>query len=58
MAKAMDFGIVVREFELQSCYYVNVRTNTLVKDMNHFILPAMVEIASLLFFWKDEFGIR
>ena len=39
--KAMDCGIVVSEFELQSCYYVHVRTNTLGKVMNHLILPAM-----------------
>ena len=41
MVKAMDCGIVVREFELQSCYYVHFRTNTLGKGMNSLILPAM-----------------
>ena len=34
MVKAMDGGIVVSEFELQSCYYVHFRANTLGKDMN------------------------
>ena len=34
MVKAMDFGIVVREFVLQSRYYVHFRTNTLGKGMN------------------------
>ena len=29
MVKAMDCGIVVREFVLQSCYYVHFRANTL-----------------------------
>ena len=41
MVKAMDCGIVVSEFVLQSRYYVHFRTNTLGKGMNPFILPAM-----------------
>ena len=41
MAKAMDCGIVVREFVLQSCYYVHFRANTLGKGMSPLILPAM-----------------
>ena len=41
MVKAMDCGIVVREFELQSRYYVHFRANTLGKGMNPLILPAM-----------------
>ena len=41
MVKAMDCGIVVNEFELQSRYYVHFRTNTLWKVMNPLILPAM-----------------
>ena len=41
MVKAMDCGIVVSEFELQSHYYVNFRANTLGKGMNPIILPAM-----------------
>ena len=41
MVKAMDNGIVVNEFELQSRYYVHFRTNTLGKGMNPFILQAM-----------------
>ena len=32
MVKAMECGIVVREFELQSCYYVHFRKNTLGKS--------------------------
>ena len=31
MAKVMDYGIVVSEFVLQSCYYVHFRVNTLRK---------------------------
>ena len=41
MVKAMDYGIVVREFVLQSRYYVHFRANTLGKGMNPLILPAM-----------------
>ena len=41
MAKAMDCGIVVREFVLQSRYYVHFRENTLGKGMNPLILPVM-----------------
>ena len=41
MVKAMDCGIVVREFVLQSRYYVHFRLNTLGKGMNPLILPAM-----------------
>ena len=31
----MDCGIVVREFVLQSRYYVHFRANTLGKDMSY-----------------------
>ena len=41
MVKAMDCGFVVREFVLQSRYYVHFRANTLGKGMNPLILPAM-----------------
>ena len=41
MVKEMDFGIVVREFELQSRYYVHFRANTLGKGISPLILPAM-----------------
>ena len=41
MLYAMDNGIVVSEFVLQSRYYVHFRTNTLEKGMNPHILPAM-----------------
>ena len=41
MVKAMDCGIVVREFVLQSRYYVHFRANTLGKGMNPLILQAM-----------------
>ena len=41
MVKAMDCEIVVSEFKFQSRYHVHFRKNTLGKDMNPFILPAM-----------------
>ena len=41
MVKAMDCGIVVREFVLQSRYYVHFRANTLGKGMNSLIPLAM-----------------
>ena len=41
VTKAMAFGIVVSEFELQSRDYVHFRANTLGKGLNPFILPAM-----------------
>ena len=41
MVKAMVCRIVVREFVLQSRYYVHFRANTLGKGMNPLILPPM-----------------
>ena len=41
MVKAMDRGIVVNEFLLQSGYYVHFRANTLGKGTNPLIFPAM-----------------
>ena len=37
--KVLDCGRKVREFKLQSYYYVHFRTNRLGKDMNHLSLP-------------------
>ncbi len=39
MVKAMNCGIVVREFVLQSRYYDHFRANTIGKGMNPLILP-------------------
>ena len=41
MVKAMDCGIVVSEFVLQSRYCVHFPPYTLEKGMNFLILPAM-----------------
>ena len=43
MVKVMNCGIVVREFILQSCYYVHFRANTLGKGMNPLILPPAMD---------------
>ena len=40
MVKALDCALVVREFVLQSRYYVHFQANTLGKGMNPLILPA------------------
>ena len=45
--KVMDCGTEVSEFELQLCYYVHFRTNTLEKCMNPLILPAIGQIVQL-----------
>ena len=58
MVKAIDSGIVVSEFVLQSRYYIHFRANTLGKGMNPLILPAMGLIVPLLFFKENGFGIK
>ena len=50
IVKAMDYGIVVSEFVLQSRYYVHFWANTLGKGMKPLILTAMGLIVPLLFF--------
>ena len=58
MVKALDSGIVVSKFELQSRNYVHFRTKILEKGMNLLILTAMGSIVPLLFFQKGDFGIK
>ena len=41
MAKVLDFGFEVSEFEPQLHYYVHFWTTTLGKGMNPLILPVM-----------------
>ena len=57
MVKSLDSRIVVREFELQSRYYIHFRTNILGKGMNPFILPAM-GWTTTVFLKKNAFGIK
>ena len=40
MVKAMDCGILAREFVLQLCYYVHFQANTLGKGMNPLYPPS------------------
>ena len=58
MVKVMDCGIVISEFELQSRYNINFRTNTHGKGMKPLNLPAIGQIVVLVFFSKDGFGIK
>ena len=46
-----------KEFELQLCYYVHFRTNTIEKSINPFILPALGLIVSA-FLQGGSFGIE
>ena len=48
----------VSESELQIGYYIHFQTNTVGKGMNTLIPRAISQIVSLLFFYKDEFGIK
>ena len=41
MVKARDCGIIISEFEVQSCDYVHFRTNILGNGVNPLILLAM-----------------
>ena len=41
MVKALDCGLVLSQFKLQSHHCIRFQTNTLGKGMNPLILPAM-----------------
>ena len=56
MAKVLDYVLYVSKFKLQSRYYF--QTNNFGKGMNPYIPTAMGLIVSLLFFYKDGFGIK
>ena len=43
VANALDWVIVISEFELQSFYYVHFRTNALRKDGNNLIPKLSVQ---------------
>ena len=58
MAKELDCSFYLSEFELQSHYYVHFQSNTIGKGMDLFILPAINQIVSLLFFTKDGFDFK
>ena len=58
MVKALENGIIVREFKLQSRYFFNFWTNTFGKSMNPLILRERGCIVLQLFSYKDGFGIK
>ena len=57
MAKVLNCSLELNEIELQSPYYIHFRTDILKKVINLLISPAMGWIVSLLFFYKNSFGI-
>ena len=54
----MAMSILLCGCKFLSGDYIHFWTNTFGKDMNPLILPAMGSIVSLLFFYKDIFGIK
>ena len=56
MAKVLNCGIIVSKFELQSHFHFQINTHG--KGVNHFILPALDYIVSLLSSYKNAFGIK
>ena len=58
VANVLNCDIVVSEFELQSCFYVYIRTNTIGKYMNPIVLSAIGEIVPLLFFYKNSLDFK
>ena len=40
MVKMLNYGLEVSEFELYSCYYIHIQTNTLEKGINP-LLPQL-----------------
>ena len=56
VANVLDCDTVRSEFEIQSSYYIHLRTNTLWKDMKYLIPRILGEIIPLLPLCKDGFG--
>ena len=52
------FDIIVSDFEIQSRYYIYIRTDTFGKGMNFFTLLSKGLIVPLLSFYKKGFGSR
>ena len=57
MAKVLNYDLLVNDFEFHSDYYVQFRTNTLGKRTNSLVSPIMTEIVTIVFFYKDSFGV-
>ena len=58
LAKMVDCGFEVIEFELQSSNYIHFQTNINENGSERRYPPAMSQIVSLLFFNKNSFGIQ
>ena len=58
VANMLNCDTVEREFKLQSHNHNHFWTNTLEKGMKPLISLTMGETVSLLFFYKDGFGIK
>ena len=54
----LDWDTQVSEFEPYYRYYIHFRNNTFGKGMNLFNPSAMGWIVPVLFFYKDNFGIK
>ena len=58
MVKVPYCGLYVREFDLQSFYYVHFWCDTLSERYEPFYLPAKGQLVLQLFFFKDGLGIK
>ena len=58
MVNVLNCNHEVNEFELQLRYDVLFQTNTLERGMNPLFPSAMDQIAPLLYFYKNRFGIE
>ena len=54
MANTINYSLEISKFELQLHYYVHFQTNAFEKG----ITPHICQIVSLLFNYKDNFGIE
>ena len=54
MAKVLDWGLEISEFEIQSRYHIYFRNNASRKFTTPLLIPPVVgQIVSALFFYKD-----
>ena len=59
MVNVLDCNTIVNEFELQSCYSIHFRTNTLFKRHERPIIISSYDLNSnTILFYKDGFGIK
>ena len=58
VANALHCDILESEFELRSCYYIHFRIKYSDERYELHYSQAMGWIVTLLFFYKDSFGIK